>query len=169
MGLPSKLKNMNLFLDGDSYLGTVAEVTVPKLTSKMEEWRGGGMLGPIMMDMGLEKQMVEFVMGGLVAGAIRQFGVTRHDAVQLRFAGAYQSDDDGRVQACEMTARGRYSEIDMGSTKPGDDTEHKAVLEASYVRISVDGEIWYEVDMLAGIFSVFGVDRYSEIRAAIGA
>lgn len=42
MSLPSKLKNLNLFNDGASYLGQVVEVKLPTLTRKMEEFRAGG-------------------------------------------------------------------------------------------------------------------------------
>ena len=54
MGLPRKIKNFTLFNEGLSYLGEVDEVTLPKLTRKTEEFRGGGMNGPVATDMGLE-------------------------------------------------------------------------------------------------------------------
>lgn len=36
MGLPRKLKNFNLSVDGTSYLGEATEFTQPKLTMKLE-------------------------------------------------------------------------------------------------------------------------------------
>ena len=42
MALPKKLKMMNLFNEGNSYLGQTGEVTLPKLGRKLEAWRGGG-------------------------------------------------------------------------------------------------------------------------------
>jgi P2 family phage contractile tail tube protein len=168
MGMPSKLKNMNTYLDGVGHLGIIASFTVPKLALKMEEWRGGGMLGPIMVDQGLDKIEAEFTMGGLVVLALRQFGATQHDAALLRFAGAYQDDGTGAVKAAEFTMRGRYSELDWGDAKPGDDTEHKSKMACSYLRIDIDGRNELEVDLLAGVFIVNGIDRYAEIRAAIG-
>ena len=54
MALPRKLKNFNLLLDGESYAGVASEVVLPKLTRKTEEFRGGGMNGPVSADMGLE-------------------------------------------------------------------------------------------------------------------
>jgi P2 family phage contractile tail tube protein len=168
MGIPYKLKNMNLFLDGTSHLGVVSETTLPKLTVKMEEWRGGGMLGPLMIDQGLDKLEAEFTLGGLADSPIRQFGAVQHDAVLLRFAGAYQEDGTGQVRALEATVRGRYSEIDLGNGKPGSDTENKGKLAGSYYRLDVDGQNWLEIDLLAATFIVFGQDRYAEIRAAIG-
>ncbi len=168
MGMPSKLKNHNLYLDGQTHIGIVGEVTIPKLVLKMEEWRGGGMLGPIMIDNGLDKIEVEFALGGLMSSAIRQFGATRHDAVLLRHNGAYQEDGTGAVQAAEVICRGRYSELDFGNQKPGDDTEHKSKMACSYYKLSVDGQVWFEIDLLNAVFIVFGIDRYAEIRAALG-
>ncbi len=168
MGLPSKLKNMNLFLDGLGHLGVVSEVTMPKLAIKMEEYRGGGMLGPIMIDQGMDKLECEFTLGGLMYSAIRQFGAVSHDAVQLRFAGAYQEDAAGGVKALEMVCRGRYAELDFGNAKAGGDTEHKAKMVVSYVKITVDSAVWIEVDLLGAVFIVDGIDRYADIRAAIG-
>ena len=45
MALPRKLKYLNLFNDGLSYMGVVQSVTLPKLTRKLENYRGGGMNG----------------------------------------------------------------------------------------------------------------------------
>ncbi|TBM13922.1 phage tail protein, partial [Hafnia alvei] len=45
MGMPRKLKYLNLFNDGLSYMGVVSSVTLPKLTRKLENYRGGGMNG----------------------------------------------------------------------------------------------------------------------------
>ena len=47
MALPRKLKNMNLFNQGRSYIGEVPSVTLPKLTRKLDEYRGGGMDGTV--------------------------------------------------------------------------------------------------------------------------
>jgi len=168
MGLPSKLKNCNLFGDGISFLGMIPEVVLPKLALATEDYRGGGMLGPVPIDMGIEKLEAEFTAGGLLVPAITAFGSTTHDAVQLRFAGAY-TNDSGRVQAVEAVLRGRYGEIDLGNAAPGKDTEHKYKLAASYYRLIVDGTDLVEIDLIAPTFIVGGIDRYAEVRAAIGA
>jgi len=65
-------------------------------------------------------------------------------------------------------SRGVTSEIDMGGAKPGDDTEHTFKRTCTYYKLIVDGEVWIEIDIIAGIFIVFGVDRNAEIRAAVG-
>lgn len=60
MALPSKLKNLNLFNDGLSYIGLVTEFKLPTLTRKMEEYRAGGMVGPVDVDLGQEKIEAEW-------------------------------------------------------------------------------------------------------------
>lgn len=168
MGLPRKLKNFNLYNDGNSYLGQIAEFTQPKIALQMEEWRGGGMLGPVKIDMGLQLIEAEFTNGGLVLQALRQFGTPRVDGVLLRLVGAYQRDDGSAVQAVETVMRGRHEEIDMGNAKAGEDTEHKFKLPLSYYKLVVDNRVELEIDMINAIFLVDGIDRYAEIRAAIG-
>ena len=93
MALPRTLKNFNLFNDGDSYLGQVEEITLPTLTRKTEDYRAGGMMGPVKLDMGQEAIECEWKCGGLMRGVLAQYGITKPDGVQLRFAGAYQSED----------------------------------------------------------------------------
>ena len=169
MALPRKLKNLNLFNDGVTYIGQLGEVTLPKLTRKMEEWRGGGMNAPIKMDQGMEALEIEAVCGGLMRDVFLQYGIARHDGVMLRFAGAYQRDDTGRVDAVEVVVRGRHEEIDPGKAKAGDDTEFKFKTAASYYKLMVNGETLVEIDVANMVEIVGGVDRLLEQRIAIGA
>ena len=116
MSLPAKLKAMNLFNEGRSYLGQVDEVVLPKLTAKMEEWRGAGMDAPVDIDLGMEKLSMEWTAGGWLPDALKQFGSLNVSGVGLRFTGAIQSDDNEQVKAVEVVVRGRHSEIDPGAS-----------------------------------------------------
>jgi P2 family phage contractile tail tube protein len=169
MALPRKLKNMNIFANGLSYIGQATSVTVPKLTRKMEDYRGAGMNAPVKIDMGMEGLVLEFSCGGFMVDALAAFGATRHDATQLRFVGSYQRDDTGDVDAVEITVRGRYSEIDMGDAKPGDDTEHKFKAELSFYRLEVAGREVMLIDIPNMVEIIDGIDRLAQQRAAIGA
>ena len=92
----------------------------------------------------------------------------RHGAVQLRFAGAYQEDDDGTVAAVEVVVRGRYKEIDMGGAKMGDDTTHKYTMACSYYKLLIDGATVIELDFMSGTENFGGGDTNTAIRKAIG-
>lgn len=167
MGLPSKLKNLNAYIDGEGYIGRVAEFEVPKLALATEDWRGGGMLGPVKIDMGLEAMETSITMGGHEAALIRKFGTTRLEGVRVRLIEAFQVDNGTSPDAVEHYIGGRFSEIDLGKSKAGDNTEHKYKVPLNYYRRVVNGSIDVEIDMLAGVFIVDGFDRYGEIMAIL--
>lgn len=166
--LPAKLKKSNLFNDANSYFGQTGEVTLPKLTRKMEKWRGGGMDGEVDIDMGQESIELEWKLGGMDLTVLRQYGQPNAAGTLLRFMGAYQRDDGGQNHAVEIVVRGRHSEIDMGTAKDGDDTEVTIKTSCTYYALVVDGFTEIRIDLMNGIFEVGGIDRLAEQRAAIG-
>lgn len=169
MGLPSKLKSMNLFNDSYTQIGICSEVAIPKLARKFEDWRGAGMDAAIGIDMGGEPIEFEWKLGGHSDLVFQQFGAVTHDAVLLRWVGAYQDDSTGTVKSVEVTMRGRHQEIDPGTGKPGEDTEQTFKTRASYYKLTVDGQVMIEKDEVALIFIVNGVDLLAAQRAAIQA
>ncbi|MBJ9370568.1 MULTISPECIES: phage major tail tube protein [Acinetobacter] len=170
MSLPNKLKNLNLFHNAVSLAGEVAECTLPKLGRNLELWRGGGMNGPIAIDQGMSDDSIDFEwkVGGLNLDSIRQYGITSASGVLLRFAGAYQQDDTGAVTPVEVVIRGRHEEIDMGTQKPGDDTEQTIKTKWTYYKLTVNGKIEAEIDVLGMKEIIGGVDRLEAQRKACG-
>jgi P2 family phage contractile tail tube protein len=168
MALPRKLKNYNVFYNGDNFIGRCGEVELPKLTIKTEDWRGGGMNGPVKVDLGMEGLEINHTWGGLEAEIYRQFGINKVDGVLLRFSGAYQRDDTAEVDAVEVVVRGRHTEIDPGSAKAGEDTELKVKSDLSYYKLTVNGEVIVEIDFVNFIHLANGEDRLAEFRAAMG-
>lgn len=170
MALPKKLKMMNLFNEGNSYLGQTGEVTLPKLGRKFEDWRGGGMNGAVKIDLGLSDDMTEFSwkLGGIDPIVIGQFGAATVAALGLRFAGSYQRDDTGETTAVEIVVRGRHEEIDFGNAKAGDDTEVSIKTIWSYYKLTVDGKVMVEIDIPGVVENVNGVDLIAAHRKNIG-
>lgn len=78
MALPRKLKLMNLFIDGVSYLGVVQSVTLPKLTRKLENYRGGGMNGSATIDFGLDDDALSTEFSSAASRMMRFFAVRSH-------------------------------------------------------------------------------------------
>lgn len=170
MAMPRKLKNMNMFNDGTSYMGVAKSATPPPLSRKMEGYRGGGMNGPVKADLGWSDDGIQFEWktGGLDLIVLKQFGMIKADGVMLRFAGAYQQDDTGIVDAVEIVVRGRHETIDMGEAAAGEDTEHSITTTCTYYKLIVNGEVLIEVDLLNFVEIIDGVDMLAEQRKAIG-
>lgn len=157
-----------MFNEGESYLGQVMEITLPKLTRKMEDYQGGGMNAPIKTDQGMEGLTLESTCGGIMTDTIKQFGITKHDGIKLRFAGSYQRDDGSNTSAVEIFVRGRHSTIDMGSAKQGEGSDFKLTSELSYYKLIVDGVTLIEIDIINMIEIVDGVDHLKDHRTALG-
>ncbi|MDN7467009.1 phage major tail tube protein [Burkholderia orbicola] len=168
MALPRKLKGFNLFQNGENFVGQVAEVTLPKLTRKMEDWQGGGMGGPIKVDFGNEGIQMEWTAGGFMKSVLQQYGIMQHDGVLLRFAGGYQAEDSPSVDSIEIVIKGRHSEIDPGTAKSKEDTSFKVTTVASYYKLSINGEDIVEIDFVNMIERINGSDLLATLRTAIG-
>lgn len=170
MAMPRKLKNLNMFNDGNNYLGVVKSVTLPPLGRKMEAYRGGGMNGPVKADLGMSDDGIQFEWktGGLDLISLRQFGAVNATGVALRFSGPYQQDDTGEVSNVEVVVRGRHETIEMGEAKAGEDTEHSMKTTCSYYKLTVDGEEIIEIDLLNFVEKVNGVDMLEKHRTAMG-
>lgn len=168
MGLPRKIKNFATFVDGTSYVGEMPEVTLPKLARKTEDYRSGGMNGPVKTDQGMEGLETELTAAGYMKELFTSWGTLRHDGVLLRFAGALQGDDSENVEALEVVMRGRFVEIDPGNTKAGEGTALKYKAALSYYKMTINGETLIEIDFVNMIEMVSGVDRLAEVRAALG-
>lgn len=169
MALPKKIKNFNLFLDGEGYSGRATEVTLPKLSRKMEDFEAGGMLGPISIDMGQEKLEGECTIAEYSRKLLEQYGVGSADGVQMRFRGAAVNDGTtSETDAIEVVMRGRFKELDMGTVKKSDNNEMKLSYALTYYKYTLNGQDIIEIDMVNMIFIVGGVDRLKEQREALG-
>lgn len=168
MALPKKLKKFNIFDEGQSYLGVAEEITLPTLGWKSEEFEGAGMPGSVDIPMTLEKLEAQWTIGGLEVQVLRQFGICNLAGIGLRFNGSYQDSQTCDVVPVEVVMRGYHRQIDMGNAKQGDNTQHQITSALSYYKITVDGRVEIEIDMINQVFVVDGEDKYAAHRQAMG-
>ncbi|MDZ4374909.1 MAG: phage major tail tube protein [Phenylobacterium sp.] len=165
--LPSVLKMMSVFVNGESYAGQALKLTPPKLVFKTEEFVGG--FGTVKMPTVLEALDIEHTYAGPIPRAITAgFGSAGLGREMIRWVGAYQDQDSGRPQAHELVAVGSHLELEFGDQEVGTKVESKAMTHCTYFKWTVDGGVRFEIDKLERIFVVDGVDRYAELRAMIG-
>ena len=171
MALPRKLKHLNIFQDGENWIGVAEDFTPAKLSHKFEAYRGGGMMGAANIHMGLEDGALDtsFTFGGLEADLLKRMGLAKIDGVALRFAGSLQRDDTGEVVAVEIVCRGRFKELDRGTLKAGDNSQAKVSMVNTYYKETVNGQVIHEIDLINMVeIGPDGVDRMAEHRKAIG-
>jgi len=167
--LPNTIKNFNLFIDGASYLGRAEQVTLPKLTRKTDEFRGGGMNAPVEIDMGSEKLEASFVLREFNNDVLLNYGIVDSAGVSLRFKAAAQRDDvSGDTDAIEVVIRGRWRELDFGDLKSGENASLTVAVAASYFKYIVNDVVLIEVDSINMIEKAGDNDRLAGQRKALG-
>jgi P2 family phage contractile tail tube protein len=168
MALPRKLKDFNLFGDGNNWQGEVPSLTLPELARNMEEYRGGGMDGPVEIDMGQNLIEFQWTAAGIIAEIFNEYGTPIHDANLLRFNGSYESDETGEVIPVEVVVRGRHKTIAMGDAEAGSNNQIQTTTTCSYYKLTVNGQDIIEIDQAGMVFRVRGQDRLAQRRQALG-
>lgn len=167
MALGEKFKQSDLYIDS-RWCAEHVSVTLPKVTRKFEDYRPGGLNRPVKVDMGGEALEAEYACGGWVRDIINGFGSMSIEAQRMRFVASMQDDSTGKVHSWEAVIGGRHEEIDMGESKPGDDTEMKGKIAVAFYALYRDGEELIYIDVLGMVERYGGRDIMAEHRAALG-
>ncbi len=165
--IPRVLKNFNLFVDGRGYAGIVEQITLPKLTVQMEEYRGGGMDAPLEIDLGQEKLEATFQLFEYDPNVIGLWGFTEGAPIQVTARGALRRDSEETV-AMVVNMQGVIKELDKGDWVAGEKTALQFMMALRYLKISVAGAEVIEIDVINMIRRNARGDQLASIRAAIG-
>ncbi|MBB65749.1 MAG: phage major tail tube protein [Waddliaceae bacterium] len=164
--LPKILKNFSAFVDGRGYAGRVDEITLPKLSIKNEEYRGGGMDVPIDIDLGMEKLEAEITFSEYDPELFRLFGIMDNSTVNFTLRGGLQGTGD--AEPVVINLRGKIKELDSGSWKAGDKATLKCMIAIFYYKLTIDRRELIEIDAENMIRKINGVDQLSSMRQALG-
>lgn len=58
-------------------------------------------------------------------------------------------------------------ELDLGDWKAGEKAELKHSIAVTYYKLEIDGRVMYEIDPVACVRVINGVDQYAAMRAAL--
>ena len=167
----SALPNANVFIDGVSLLGQAAEVTLPEVTAVMSEFKALGMQGTLEVFSGVEKMEATIKWTSFYADVLKAIG-NFTKSVQLQLRGNLQEYGAGGVTnevpyVVMMTATAK--KFPSGSFKASTMSEQETSFAVSYLKVSINRVDIIEVDVIANIYKVDGVDVLATYRTNIGA
>lgn len=160
-------KNFNLFVDGRGYAGQVDEFNAPKLTLQTEEFRAGGMDLPIDVTMGMEKMTCDYSLKAYERNVLALFGIVEGATVPVTVREALESFD-GTVTPVVHTMRGKFTEIDPGTSKPGELPLLKITMSLTYYKMQHGDTVVHEIDAINMVRIINTVDILAGIRSALG-
>lgn len=167
MAANNVLKNINLFVDGRGMAGQLESFTPPKITLKLDEFRGGGMDGSIELEQGMEKLESSFSLVGFDPDVLAQLGVRSGTGTPYIVRAALE-DFDGTVTAVSHSMRGKMKIQDHGDQKPGERAPLKCELALTYYKLQHGDRVIHEIDIENMVRIVDGVDVLAAQRAALG-
>ncbi|MGH7056425.1 MAG: phage major tail tube protein [Acetobacteraceae bacterium] len=166
----NSLWNCNVYLNGTSYLGRAAELSIPQPKRLMEEYKGLGMAARIEIPVGWDRIESEITWASFDHTAIGQ--IMSSTAMQ-QFAAM------GDIQV--LSSAGETGDLPVvynmtGMTKdPGpiafkaqENITYKTTITIYHCDLTVAGTQIYLFDALSNLFVVNGVDQLAQYRINIG-
>jgi len=160
-------KNINLFVDGVGYAGQIEEFNPPVLTLQTEDFRAGGMDVPVKVTMGMEPMDCDFSLKAYDRDVLAKFGVVEGASIPLVVREALESFD-GTVTQVVRTMRGKITELDEGTSKPGEIPLLKCTMNLTYYKMQHGDRVVHEIDAENMVRTINGVDALAAIRTALG-
>lgn len=164
------ISNANIYVNGNNLLGRAEEVKCPEIQAIMQERKALGLVGKIELPYGFDKLEGEIKWNSFYADVAR--------LVANPFS-TYQLQCRCSVQ--RFGSQGRFNEVPMvtymtvmfkknplGTFKQHEDPDLSSAFTCTYIKQVLDGEELLELDYMANIFRVGGVDMLADYRANIG-
>lgn len=164
--LPKMLKNLNAFVDGRGYAGRIEEITLPTLTLKTEEYRGGGMDLPVEVELGMEKLEADLTFADYDAALFRCFGLTDKASTAITLRGGLQAGD--KTEPVMIHLRALIKSLECGSWKAGEKTTLKMSLSVTYYKLTLNHQELIEIDAENMVRKINGTDQLTAMREALG-
>lgn len=164
--IPKIIKDCTAFIDGIGYEGRVTEMEIPKIAFATDDHRGGGMDGPVPIEMGMEGLTCAATFAEMAPELYGLLGRTEADNHPIVFRA---SQERGAFsEPVVATCRGGWKQVDPGTWKPGDKAATKFEGALTYFKLQVAGRTVVEVDLENAVRIIDGVDQLAGRRRALG-
>jgi len=166
----NSLTNANLYINGNSLLGKADEFKLPTVKFKMVEHKAVGMIGTIKLPGGIDALEGEVKWNSFYQDVWGNL-LDPYTAIQLQARGSLETwNSQGRQAQVPYVVflTCSFHEVPPGDFKQNDKAEFQSKYTATYIKQVVDGKDILEVDMMANIYKVNGVDKLDLYRNNIG-
>ena len=167
---PEKVVNFNVYYAGQRQLGVASEITLPTLNAMVQTLSGAGMAGEIeTANPGhFGPMQVEITWKAVID---RLFTLAQYRGATLTFRASQQHMDfstgESVHRGLKITVKGSPKNIELGRLSAGLSTDSKNVLEVTYIKVEENGKEILELDKLAMIYRLNGVDQLAEIKSQL--
>lgn len=166
----NRITGANIYINGASLLGRAEEVKLPDVSAIVQEHKALGMVGKIELPSGFDKLEGEIKWNSFYPEVAPTLA-NPWGAVQLQCRSSVETyGAQGRTQQRALVTflTVMFKKNPLGTFKQHDNAEFASAFTATYIKQVMDGQELLELDYLANIFRVGGVDMLEAYRAHIG-
>lgn len=166
----NRVTNANIYVDGNCLLGKAEEIKLPDITTVMSEHKALGMVGKIELPSGFEKMEGEIKWNSFYRDVWLKMN-NAYSMVQLQVRSSVETYGAmGRMQQQPLVTflSVMFKKNPMGTFKQNDNAEFSSSFACYYIKQQLAGEDMLELDVLANIYKVGGVDQLDIYRNNIG-
>ncbi|KHF27322.1 Phage tail tube protein FII [Anoxybacillus sp. BCO1] len=166
-----KLNDFRVYMDGTSDLKGVVDITLPSFEHMTESVKGAGIAGEYespnighfqSMKITLNWRVFNYDLSQLLAPVSRKIdcrGATQKlDAATGKYV----------MEAVRVLIQGTPTKVEPGKLEKGSPYEASTEIEATYIKIDIDGRNVVELDKLNYKYVVNGTDYLAGVRKALG-
>jgi uncharacterized protein len=167
----NKLTNANVYVNGNSLLGRASEIETPNPEFIMAEHEALGMVGKTEFFAGIDKMEATIKWNSFYADVYRRTANPLR-SIQMQVRGNLQTfTSSGGLQqevAAVVYMTATPKNLPTGNFKQHENVELETMFNVTYLKVEIAGEVQTEIDILANVFKVNGVDILATYRANIG-
>jgi len=166
----NRLTNANIYCDGISFLGKAEEISLPVIKGKMSEHKALGMIGAVEFISGFEKMEGKIKWNSFYEAVLKQ-AANMYKSVKLQIrANLEKYDASGKIADVAVKAfmTAQFKDFPGGNFKQNDNVEAESNLAITQYRLEIGNSEILEIDFMASIYVVDGVDLLANYRSNLG-
>lgn len=169
--LPERLQDYRVYLDGKTDLIGTSDIQLPSLQSMVETVKGAGIAGEYESPTLGHFQSMKLTLNWRTLN-VNQLTLSRQKAQRFDCRGANQVYDSSageyKTQSIRVVVHGPTTSNDLGRMESSATSDGSTEVEALYFKVTVDDKTIIEIDKLAYICVIDGVDYLKDVRKALG-
>jgi P2 family phage contractile tail tube protein len=166
----NRITNANIYINNKSMLGRADEVQAPDLSVIETDQKSLGMIGKIALPAGFDKLEGKITWNAFYADTWAALG-NPFKPVSLMLRSSLETySSQGRISQVPLKTfiTATLKKLPLGTFKQQDNAEFQSEYTATYIKQVCDNKDVIELDILANIFKINGVDQLSKYRKNIG-
>lgn len=164
--LPVRIANYNMYRGTKLLNGVAGEIKMPNLEGMSETLDGAGILGELdVANPGHFGALAVEVPFRTLDDQSFELLKNSDEALILRGATQYMNRETQKLEhfSVKVTLKGPRKSLDLGTFAVGKATGSKVTIDAWYIKVEVNGEVYTELDKLNFKFILNGEDQLKDI------